>query len=115
MGDEVTSWTRVNPGGHKRVTRRPVMARRVRNDGLVSNCDTTAGFLLIAFCAVVLLAGCGVPPAASDESPYNTGNMYWDVQGVQQAPTTTLWTHVWDQSYRNQIIPCLVSACCTNG
>ncbi|MGB9666916.1 MAG: PQQ-binding-like beta-propeller repeat protein [Candidatus Cryosericum sp.] len=33
--------------------------------------------------------------------------MCWDVQGVQQAPTTTAWTHVWDESYRNQIIPVL--------
>jgi hypothetical protein len=31
----------------------------------------------------------------------------WDVQGVQQAPTTSAWTHVWDESYRNQIIPVL--------
>ena len=67
---------------------------------------TTAGCLLIAFCAVVLLTGCGVPPAAS-ECPYDTGSMYWDVQGVQQAPTTSAWTHVWNQSYRNQIIPVL--------
>jgi len=83
-----------------------MMARRVRKDGLVSNCGTTAGFLLIAFCAVVLLTGCGGNPAASDVSPYDTGSMYWDVQGVQQAPTTSAWTHVWNQSYESQIIPC---------
>ena len=68
---------------------------------------TAVGFLLIAFCAVVLLTGCGRNPAASDVSPYDTGSMYWDVQGVQETPTTSAWTHVWDQSYRNQIIPVL--------
>jgi len=66
----------------------------------------TAGCLLIAFCAVVLLTGCGGGDPAASESPYGTGSMYWDVQGVQQAPTIAAWTHVWDQSYRNQIIPC---------
>jgi outer membrane protein assembly factor BamB len=71
---------------------------------------TTAGCLLIAFCAVVLFTGCGGNPAASDGSPYDTGSMYWDVRGVQQAPITAAWTHVWDQSYRNQIIPVLGTA-----
>ncbi len=68
---------------------------------------TTAGCLLIILCAVVLLTGCGGNPAASDGSPYNAGSRYWDVQGVHQAPATTAWTHVWNQSYRNQIISVL--------
>jgi len=60
--------------------------------------------LLVVFCAVVLLSGCGGNPATSDESPYDTGSMYWDVQGVQQAPTTVAWTHVWGQSFNHQMI-----------
>lgn len=39
---------------------------------------TTVCCLLIVFCAVVLLTGCGGNPTAS-ECPYDTGSMYWDV------------------------------------
>ena len=70
---------------------------------------TTASCLLVAFCAVVLLTGCGGNPAASDESPHNTGSMYWDVQGVRQTPMKTGWAYSWNQSYVNEIVPCLGS------
>ncbi len=64
----------------------------------------TAGCLLAAFCAVVLLTGCGGNPAAVN-LPENS--RYATVTGVWKQPETTAWRYVWRQSYRNQIIPCL--------
>ncbi len=54
-----------------------------------------ASRLFVAFCIVVLFAGCGGNPAAS-KSLYDGGSLYLDVQGLRQAPTTA-WTYVWNQ------------------
>jgi outer membrane protein assembly factor BamB len=72
--------------------------------------SATGGCLLVAFCAVALLTGCGENPASGEQCPYNTGSMFWNIQGMQQPPVKTAWTYVWDQSYKNQIIPCLGTA-----
>jgi hypothetical protein len=49
--------------------------------------------LFVVFCAVVLLSGCGRNPTASDESSYDTGSMYWDVEGVQHVISQTCRVH----------------------
>ena len=52
---------------------------------------------------VVLLSGCGAPPAAVN---LPVTNRYAEVKGVFQLPVTTAWRYVWKESYGNQIIPC---------
>ena len=65
---------------------------------------TTAGCLLVAFCAVVLLSGCKGNPTAVN---LPESSRYATVTGVWKQPATTAWRYVWKQSYRNQVIPCL--------
>jgi len=70
---------------------------------------TTEECLLVLFCCVVLLSGCGGNPAASTPSEDLSGGQFWDIGGVQKEPAA-VWTYVWNQSYENQIIPCLGTA-----
>lgn len=67
---------------------------------------TAATCLLVAFCTAVLLSGCGANPTASTPSEDLTGSHFWDIQGVRREPAVA-WTHLWNQPYRNQIIPVL--------
>jgi len=69
---------------------------------------TVAMHLLVVFCAIVLLTGCGRNPAANNLLDI-AGDMNWNVRGVQQVPTETAWAYSWDQSYVNSI----VGASCT--
>ncbi len=67
---------------------------------------TAASCLLIAFCTALLLSGCGGNHTASTPSEDLAGRHFLDAQGVRREPAVA-WTHVWDQPYRNQIIPVL--------